>query len=245
MPAGDQPRLQPGLLLQHELAQPLGVVQPGRQQHVPQDVQQRLALVQRGLAAQHEVGGGVAAAGGGQVGRAVDAARLAADALRQLDEILTLGAHAQQQPAEQLAVGQQALRQAAQVEAQVQVEDAVGEQVVGQQPRAGQLALDAGNAPDLPVQVGQGQGRDGGQRLGRVGGVLQRLEALHGGLYRSDVSFGHGCARCVQPGALGRLGLRAHARVGLQQDHAAMRVVQQVALNQRLEEAGIIGRSAA
>ena len=62
--------------------------------------------------------------------RRIDAPRRPPNALRQAHEVLGRRAHLHQGAAEEGGEGQQVGRQGAQVEAQVEVDDAVGEQVV-------------------------------------------------------------------------------------------------------------------
>ena len=159
-----QLRLGPRLGLQHHLAEALLVVQPHGRQHVAQDVEHGRGLGGGGLAAQDEVGDKrptirFQVPGSRFQGRAffpwplapspwplsyrchercrMNAPRRPPNALRQAHEVLGLRAHLQQRLAKEGSERQQAGRQAAQVEAQVEVDDAVGEQVVGQHARAG------------------------------------------------------------------------------------------------------------
>ena len=68
MAAGQQASLEASFLLQYDLAKALLIVQPGGQQHIAQDVQQGLALVQCGFTAQKEPGGRLAAPRGSRMG---------------------------------------------------------------------------------------------------------------------------------------------------------------------------------
>jgi len=183
VPARHQPRFRARLFLQGHLPEAGRVVQPGGQQHVAQDVQQVGGLGDHRLAMQEQPGGGRVAAAPDrrdQRGRR-DAARLAPDALRQLDEILGLGAHLQQGPAKQRHIRQQILRQGVEVKAQVEVDNAIGEQIVVEQLPLAQRQMLNRDAPDVPVEVGQRQGGDGRQRLRRVGRLLDAAQLLRVG----------------------------------------------------------------
>jgi len=237
VPARHQPRFRARLFLQGHLPEAGRVVQPGGQQHVAQDVQQVGGLGDHRLAMQEQPGGGRVAAAPDrrdQRGRR-DAARLAPDALRQLDEILGLGAHLQQGPAKQRHIRQQILRQGVEVKAQVEVDDAVGEQIVVEQLPLAQRQMLNRDAPDVPVEVGQRQGGDGRQRLRRVGRLLDAAQFLRVGDHGLEVGLAHGGAGCGQTGLLRRLALGAGAWVRDQGDRRAVRVIQQVAGDQLLK----------
>ena len=76
-----------------------------------------------------------------------DAAGGAADALRQRDEIFLARAGLEQRAREQRQIGQQIGRHAAEVEADIEIDHAIGRQLVRVEPRAGQrVALDRDRA---------------------------------------------------------------------------------------------------
>jgi len=231
MAAGHQAALQSRFVLQHDLPEAFTVVEPGAQQHVAQDVEQVVELGEGALAAQEEAPDRLAALAHECVQRAgLNAARLAPDALKQLDEVFLVRAHLQQSATHQPCIGHILGWQDAQVEAEVEINDAVGEQVVIQDGRAvirRSVHLD-GDRLVLLVEVVQLQGRNRRQSFGGIGCQLHLPERVRLADDALKVVGAHLRAGLLQPGALVRFHLLAHLRVGRQDDGGAMRVVEKV-----------------
>ena len=224
------------LLLQHQLGEALAVVEPRPGENVAQNRQHLAGLLGQRLAAQVEPRGRCRAARDRRApALRPDAPGGAADPLRQAHEVLVADAGLDQRAAEQPHIGQQVARQGVQVEAEIEIHDAVGEQVMVEHRRIGQGRDRQRNELVLARQVGERQRRDGGKRLRRVGLFLLMLErrgGLHGGAH---FAVGHGGARRVEPGLfLRRLALGLVA-VGLEGDDGTVRVVDELMAQQRLE----------
>ena len=165
----------------------------------------------------------------------MDATGGAVDALGEPDVILALGAHLQQGAAQDGNVRQGIGGQGAQVEPEVEVDDAVAGQRVIKHLRAGDLRFLQRYGLARPFQVRAPEQRQGGQRLGAVGLLLQRgqcLRVLHDGL---RLGVAHRRALPVEP--LPFLGVPALAQAGVRRHHQgeAVRVVQQVLPDHLLE----------
>ena len=104
------------------------------------------------------------------------AAGLAADPLLQLDEAHAFGAHFQQGAAKERDVGQEFLGQYPQIAADVEIGDAIGEEVVVEHWHSGDLLFLPRHGFDRWIEVAQLQAGQLGQILGRVGLFLQVLE---------------------------------------------------------------------
>ena len=245
MARGHQARLAPRLAFEHDLAEALAVVELHGQQHVVQDVEQVRHLGNGRLAGDEEARcRPLLPAHLREIGRVPHAAGLAVDALRELDVVLAGRAHLLQGAAEEGDVGQQLLRHRAQVEAQVHVQDAVGEEVVIEQRAVGHVADGDGNRLVRAVEVGQLERREARQVLGRVGALLACLERGRVGddglnLFRRHGRFGRvelfplfGC----QPVVMRRVRFGHHGQ--------AMRVVEQVGADEATQEAGVFGQAA-
>ena len=89
-----------------------------------------------------------------------DASGLLADALRQGDEILFFGADFDESPAKEGDIGQVFLFEAMQIEARVQVDDAVGEEVMVEGRDSFFLQQHLGNELVGSVQIRNFQGRN-------------------------------------------------------------------------------------
>ena len=234
--------LEPGLGFEHHLADALAVVEARRGQHVGEDGTEFLGLLGHGLGAQEQPGRGAAAVAPGRIPPLrTDPAGLAADALRQRHEILPRGPGLQQRPREHRQQRQQRARHARKVEAEVEIEDAAGRQRMREQPHPAQRLPRDGDRLLPAGQIGERQRRNPRQRLGGIGFLLQRLEP---GGARGD--FGqllrrHGRLRRIEPRPLlGGLARRL-AGIGVEQHGRAVRVGEQVLLDQRLEHPVALG----
>ena len=141
-------------------------------------------------------------------------------------------AHFQQGGVEERHPGQQFARQGAQVQRQIEIHDAVGEEIVGQQGNAVQTFLLNGDDAAAGFQVLQAQQGDGGQRLGRVGRLLGAAQSLRFRLQVLHRVRVQGVAGRLQTRPLGREALVLGFGVGLQQHADAVRVFQQPLANQ-------------
>ena len=243
MSGRDQRGFLAGLLFQEHLHEAFRVVQFDGQQHVAQDRQQIVGLGDGGLAAQEEPARGAVGVAHQPVERGGrDAARLLPDALRQLDEVLGLRADFQERRAEERRVRQQLLRQRVQVEADVHVDDAVGEEVVVQNARALEVTRLGGDGFGRLVEIGQDEGGDRRQGLGGVGGFLQRFEP--GGAFDDGVQVvrQHRRARLGQLLAFRLFLALREGGVGFEHEDGVVWVVQQVRLDEALEVARLCGQ---
>ena len=247
--AGDEAAFGAGLLLQRQLQEAAGIVEVDVQQHIAQDVEHVLRLGEGALGAQHQPGAAfLAATHGGEQRAGADAASLAANALRQADVILVARAHLQQRGAEERQPGQHFTRQRTQVQPQVEVDDAVGEEVVRQQFDTLQLFLRQRDDAALTFEVLKPQQRDAGLGLRRVGRFLGQAQSLRFRFQFLQLSFAHGIAGGIQACTLGGAADFVGSGVGLQQHRGAVLVLEQPVADERfkpglaLREARLDGR---
>mmetsp|Transcript_6913 Transcript_6913/g.24418 ORF Transcript_6913/g.24418 Transcript_6913/m.24418 type:complete len:631 (-) Transcript_6913:1328-3220(-) len=168
--------------------------------------------------------------------RDADAARGAADALVELDEVLLARAHGRQGVAEEGHQRQEPRGDAAHVEQRVSVQDVVGEEVVAEHSRALLLGHVARHGGRLLRDVAQGERGDALERLGVVGRLLRLLERGRRLDERLELRRGHLAALLVQPRLLRGLRLLAQGRVGRQLQGHLVRVLHQVLPEQRAED---------
>ena len=177
-----QSAFHPGAGFQHHLGEAVGVAEIGPGEDFLQNIEKFPGLVRRGLAAEEQLRGqfvGTPAKYRREQRFPGDAAGLGGDAAGERHGVVAVGAEFEHGPAEKRHQTQQRVGHAVQGKGQVEIDDAVGFEVVDVE-----CPVLAGHGPlrDRRFglgQIGQGETRNGGQGLGGIRGFL---ESVQGGL---------------------------------------------------------------
>mmetsp|Transcript_100731 Transcript_100731/g.307961 ORF Transcript_100731/g.307961 Transcript_100731/m.307961 type:complete len:407 (-) Transcript_100731:1238-2458(-) len=234
---GEELRAAGGLGLPGELHEALLVLPARLGGDLRHEVQQVVHLVGHGLPAHDQVRHRVRGAPlRRDERRGADAARGEVDPALQLDEVRLLRAHLAEAAAEERQQRQQPPGDAPEVEGEVHVDDARGQQRVPQHLRAAEEPRLGGHLRGLLGDVGDVEARHRRQGLGRVRLLLQLLQLLGRVDEGLDVALAERGLVLLEAGLLLLLDARALLRARLGGHGEAVRVLEQALLQHALED---------